>query len=172
VETYFFNNLNMRLATIAAILAALAAPTMGIAVQAQTCSTTRPRTDRSLTLIRTEDAAIPASPISQAVVSGDHLYVSGFLPLAPHTGELIGKGDVAAQTHAVLDNIKTVIEYAGSDMGKVVKVTLYIKNIEDYGIVNGIYADFFGTHRPARSAVAAANIPLGVLVEVDMIARM
>lgn len=161
----------MRLATTATILTALAAPTMGIAVAAPMCPLARPRTDRSLTLIRTEDAAIPASPISQAVISGDHLYVSGFLPLAPHTGELVGEGDVVAQTHAVLDNIKTVIEFAGSDLGKVVKVTLYIKNIDDYGTVNEIYADFFGTHRPARSAIAAANIPLGVLVEVDMIAR-
>ncbi|KAF8074179.1 Endoribonuclease L-PSP/chorismate mutase-like protein [Lyophyllum atratum] len=162
----------MRFTASAAILAGLVFSTIGVPIEASTCTATRPRTDRSLTLIRTEDAAIPASPISQAVISGDHLYVSGFLPLAPHTGELVGKDDVVAQTHAVLDNIKTVIEFAGSDLGKVVKVTLYIKNIEDYGTVNEIYADFFGTHRPARSAVAAANIPLGVLIEVDMIVRL
>ncbi|GLB38797.1 putative endoribonuclease L-PSP [Lyophyllum shimeji] len=163
----------MRFVTTAAVLAALAVPTIGAAVDAApTCPSTRPRTDRSLTLIRTEDAAIPSSPISQAVISGDHLYVSGFLPLAPHTGELVSEGDVVAQTHAVLDNIKTIIEHAGSDLGKVVKVTLYMKNIDDYGTVNEIYADFFGTHRPARSAIAAADIPLGVLVEIDMIARL
>ncbi|KAG6909669.1 hypothetical protein DXG01_016076 [Tephrocybe rancida] len=117
-------------------------------------------------------AAIPGSPISQAIISGDHLYISGFLPLAPYTGALVGEDDVVAQTLAVLSNIKTIIEYTGSNLGKVVKTTLYLKNIDDYGVVNDAYAKFFGTHRPARTAIAAASIPLGVLVEIDAIVRM
>ncbi|KAG6838429.1 hypothetical protein C0991_011702, partial [Blastosporella zonata] len=114
-------------------------------------------------------AAIPTSPISQAIISGDHLYVSGYLPLAPYTGAIVGPGDVVAQTHAVLSNIQEVVEYAGTSLNKVVKVTLYLKNISDYETVNAAYASFFGTHRPARTAIAAADIPLGVLVEIDAI---
>ncbi|KAG6810205.1 hypothetical protein H0H92_012917 [Tricholoma furcatifolium] len=130
-----------------------------------------PSTDPSIVRVNTTAAAVPSSPISQAIISGDHLYISGFLPLAPHTGELIGEGDVIQQTLAVLTNIKTIVEYTGSNLGKVVKVNLYLKNIEDYGIVNSAYANFFGTHRPARTAIAAADIPLNVLVEIDAIAR-
>ncbi|KAG5636274.1 hypothetical protein H0H81_008560 [Sphagnurus paluster] len=130
----------------------------------------RPSTDRSVRLIRTEDAAIPGSPISQAAIADGIIYVSGFLPLAPHTGNLVGK-DIDSQTHAVLDNCKTVLEAAGSHLGKVVKANVFLKNITDYARVNEIYAEFFGTHRPARSAIAVADIPLGVLIEIDMIAR-
>ncbi|RDB18991.1 2-iminobutanoate/2-iminopropanoate deaminase [Hypsizygus marmoreus] len=131
-----------------------------------------PRTDPSIKTIRVTDAAIPGSPISQAVISGNHIYISGFLPLAPHTGALIGEGDVVAQTLAILNNINIIIEATGSHLGKVVKVTLYLKNVEDYGVVNEVYATFFGTHRPARSAVAVADIPLGVLVQIDAIVRI
>ncbi|KAF5367883.1 hypothetical protein D9615_010488 [Tricholomella constricta] len=148
----------------------LAAPASMKPTAANTCAE-RVSTDPSVKLIRTEDAAIPGSPISQAAVSGDHIYVSGFLPLAPHTGDIVGT-DIDSQTRAVLESCKTVIEAAGSHLGKVVKVNL--KNITDYGRVNEIYADFFGTHRPARSAVAVADIPLGggVLIELDMTARV
>ncbi|KAG5633953.1 hypothetical protein DXG03_006455, partial [Asterophora parasitica] len=93
-------------------------------------------------------APIPGSPISQAVVSGDHIYVSGLLPLAPHTDKIVGD-DIDSQTLAVLDNCKAVIEAAGSHLGKVVKVNLYLKNITDYERVNEIYREFFGTHKPA-----------------------
>ncbi|KAG6810493.1 hypothetical protein H0H92_011619 [Tricholoma furcatifolium] len=131
-----------------------------------------PFTDPSLTRINTTTAAIPSSPISQAVISGDHLYISGLLPLAPITGAVVGPGDVVAQTIATLNNVKAIVEYAGTNLGKVVKVNLFLKNIEDYGIVNAAYANFFGTHRPARTAVAAVDIPAGVLVEIDAIVRM
>ncbi|KAG6863774.1 hypothetical protein C0991_003281, partial [Blastosporella zonata] len=130
---------------------------------------TVPFTDPSLTRINTTTAAIPTSPISQAIISGDHLYVSGYLPLAPYTGVIVRPDDVVAQTLAILSNIQEVVENAGTSLNKVVKVTLYLKNIEDYETVNGVYAEFFGTHRPARTAIAAADIPLGVLVEIDAI---
>ncbi|KAF8074132.1 Endoribonuclease L-PSP/chorismate mutase-like protein [Lyophyllum atratum] len=178
-----FHRVPMMIALILAVSVSTAMPSQDLV----------PSTDASLTIVNTTtmlshsasctlltqldarrpvEAAIPSSPISQGIISGDHLYVSGFLPLAPVTGEIVGKDDVVAQTLAVLTNVQTFIESVGSNLGKVVKVTLYLRNIEDYETVNAVYATFFGTHRPARSAVAAANIPLGVLVEIDAVVRM
>ncbi|KAF5378836.1 hypothetical protein D9615_006845 [Tricholomella constricta] len=160
----------MRCHSAVAVFALLFALPIIASPSSAQCSTA-PFTHRSLRPIRTEDAVILSGPFSQGIISGDHLYVSGFLPLAPHTGEVVGD-TVEEQTQAALDNIKAVIEAAGTQLGKVVKVTLYLKNIEDYGKVNKVYAEFFGTHRPARTAIAAANLLMDVLVEIDMMVRI
>ncbi|KAG6864965.1 hypothetical protein C0991_005914 [Blastosporella zonata] len=157
--------MKISLSNIVLSMIATAAVSSALSLTGRADNGTVPFTDPSLTRINTTRAAIPTSPISQAIISGDHLYVSGYLPLAPYTGAIVGPGDVVAQTLAVLSNIQEVVQYAGTSLNKVVKVT----NISDYETVNAAYASFFGTHRPARTAIAAADIPLGVLVEIDAI---
>jgi 2-iminobutanoate/2-iminopropanoate deaminase len=120
--------------------------------------------------ISTKLAPAAIGPYSQAVISGDMIYTSGQIALVPDTGEMLD-GDVQAQTRQALDNLKAVLEAAGSDIGCVVKTTCFLKNIEDFVIFNNIYAEYF-SHKPARSCIEAAALPKGALVEIEAIAEI
>lgn len=85
---------------------------------------------------------------------------------------MVGDGDVTVQTLQVLKNLKAVVEAGGSELGKVIKTTVFLKSMDDFATVNAIYAEFFGNHRPARSAVEVARLPKDVLVEIEAIASI
>ena len=120
-------------------------------------------------IVATEEAPAAIGPYSQAVVAGGVVYASGQIPLDPKTGE-VERGDVGTQTHRVFRNLRAVLQAAGSDLDHVLRCTVYLSDMADFGTVNGIYAEYFGDHRPARATVQAAGLPKGVDVEIDAIA--
>jgi 2-iminobutanoate/2-iminopropanoate deaminase len=119
--------------------------------------------------VRTSGAPNAIGPYSQAIKAGGFVYTSGQIGLSPVTNALAGD-DIAAQTHQALDNLKAVLEAAGSDMGGVVKVTIYLKDLNDYAKVNDIYKDYFPDVKPARSAVQVARLPKDALIEIECVA--
>jgi 2-iminobutanoate/2-iminopropanoate deaminase len=119
-------------------------------------------------IIKTESAPAAIGPYSQAVKYNGIVYTSGQIALTPE-GELVER-DIKKQTHQVLTNLQNVLAEANSSLNKVLKVTIYLENMEDFGIVNVIYGEYFGDHKPARSTVAVKTLPKNVLVEMDTIA--
>jgi 2-iminobutanoate/2-iminopropanoate deaminase len=121
--------------------------------------------------ISTEHAPKAIGPYSQAIAtSGSLVFCSGQIPLDPATGEMVGVGDVRAQTRRVLDNLKAVLEAAGASLAKVAKTTIYLADLQDFAAVNEIYAGYFGDAPPARATVEVAGLPRGAMVEIDAIA--
>ncbi|HSG80905.1 MAG TPA: RidA family protein [Gemmatimonadota bacterium] len=121
--------------------------------------------------IQTSGAPAAIGPYSQAIISGDFVFTAGQIALHPETGELV-EGGVEAQAVRVLQNLSAVLEAAGCSMKDVVKTTMYLADIADFVTVNGIYGQYFEEPFPARSAIQAANLPKGALVEIDAIARL
>ena len=119
--------------------------------------------------VSSSDAPKPAGPYSQAIRAGDLLFVAGQLPLSPD-GTLVGAGDIRAQTRAVLANIGAILEAAGSSMQQVVKTTVFLTDLADFGGMNEAYAAAFSAPYPARSTVGIGRLPPGMLVEIDCIA--
>ena len=121
--------------------------------------------------ITTADAPAPVGPYNQAVQAGEWLYCSGQIPLDPATGEMVGGGDVEAETRQVLRNLKAVLNAAGTESSKVVRTTVYLIDLADFQEVNAIYAEMFGSGvSPARACVQVAALPKGSKVEIDCIA--
>jgi len=120
-------------------------------------------------IIETKLAPTPIGPYSQAIRAGGFVFLAGQIPLDPATGSVV-EGDVAAQTRRVLQNIAAVLVAAGSGLSKVVKTSIYLKNLDDFGKFNQVYAEYFGETKPARSTVQASRLPREVLVEIDAIA--
>jgi 2-iminobutanoate/2-iminopropanoate deaminase len=120
-------------------------------------------------IIATDRAPKAVGAYAQAVRANGLLFLSGQIPLDPATGELIS-GDVAAQTRRVMDNLRAVLEGAGSALDKVVKCTIYLLDMNDFAVVNQTYAGYFPDAKPARATVAVAGLPRGSRVEIDMIA--
>lgn len=109
-------------------------------------------------------------PYSQAVSTDGWLFTSGQVGLDPATGELV-PGGFEAQARRVFENLRAVLDAAGCDFGDVVKATVYLADMADFATLNGIYAEAFGDHRPARSTVQAAALPKAARVEIDLVAR-
>ncbi len=120
-------------------------------------------------IIASERLPEPKGPYSPAVRAGGFLFVSGQGPLDPGTGEVV-KGPIEHQTRLVLENIRTILEASGASLTKVVKTTCYLKDIEDFAAMNEVYAAFFPVEPPARTTIQAANLPLGIAVEIEAIA--
>ena len=120
-------------------------------------------------VISTAEAPQAIGPYSQAIEAGGFVFVSGQIPLIPATGELV-EGSVEVQTARVLENLKAILEAAGSSLEAVVKTTVYIVNMEDFAKVNGIYGQYFEENPPARVCVEVSKLPKGALVEIDVIA--
>lgn len=120
--------------------------------------------------ISTERAPKAVGPYSQAVVANGFVFVSGQVPLDPQTAKLIESEDVGDHVRRVMDNLKAVLEAAGSGLERTVKATIYLANISDFSDVNRAYAAYFGDVAPARAAVQAGALPLGARVEIDVIA--
>ncbi|MBC8248253.1 MAG: RidA family protein [Anaerolineales bacterium] len=120
-------------------------------------------------VIATREAPAAVGPYSQAIRVGDFVFTAGQLAIDPATGKLV-EGGIEEQTRQVLRNITAVLEAAGSSLDKVMKTTVFLKDMGDFKAMNGVYASFFANEPPARSTVEVANLPLGALVEVDTIA--
>ena len=121
--------------------------------------------------ITTTDAPAPVGPYNQAVQAGGWLYCSGQIPLDPATGEMVGGGDVEAETRQVLRNLNAVLSAAGTEAAKVVRTTVYLVDLADFQTVNTIYAEMFGGGvSPARACVQVAALPKGSKVEIDCVA--
>jgi 2-iminobutanoate/2-iminopropanoate deaminase len=121
-------------------------------------------------IIATDKAPAAVGPYSQAVQVGDLVYTAGQLGIVPGTKEFAGP-DIEAQTRQALENVKAVLEAAGSCLQHVVKTTVFLQDIEEFGRMNGVYAEFFPENPPARSAVQVAALPLGGRVEIEAVAE-
>ncbi len=120
-------------------------------------------------VIRSDRAPLPIGPYSQAIRAGGLLYLAGQIALDPSTGQFLG-GDIKTQTRRVLQNLSAVLEAAGSSMDRVVKTTVFLKDMNDFGPMNEEYGSFFKELPPARSTVQAARLPRDGLVEIEVIA--
>lgn len=122
--------------------------------------------------IHTDRAPAALGPYSQATaVSGDRelLFLAGQIPLVPGTGELL-EGPIEAQVERVMDNLQAVLQEAGSGFDRVVKTTIFLRNMEDFDAVNAVYGRYFGEIPPARATVAVSGLPKGVRVEIEAVA--
>lgn len=120
-------------------------------------------------IIHTDKAPKAIGPYSQAIHIGELIYTAGQVALDPATMELVS-GGIEEQTRQVLVNLTNVLEAAGSSMSKVVKTTVFLKDMNDFAKMNAIYAEAFGENPPARTTVAAAGLPKNALVEIECVA--
>ena len=123
-----------------------------------------------MNIIKTPQAPEAIGPYSQAVSTGSLVFCSGQIPLDPATMTLVGE-TVAEQTRQVLKNLSEVLKGAGSGLNKVVKTTVFLKDMNDFVEMNAVYADAFGDHKPARATVEVARLPKDVKVEIECIAQ-
>lgn len=118
--------------------------------------------------INAKNAPAAIGPYSQAIEVNNMIFVSGQIPVDPMTNEI--KNDVKEAAHQSLTNMKNILSEAGSDMSKVVKVTIFLKDINDFALVNEVYATYFNKPYPARSCVAVKSLPKDVVLEMEAIA--
>jgi len=123
----------------------------------------------SRSVISTDQAPAAVGPYSQAIRVGDLIFTAGQIPIDPATG-ILETGDIEAQTKRVLANLKALLEAAGSDLGQVVKMTVFMTDLRDFQRMNAVYATFFASLPPARSAVEVAALPLGAAIEMEAVA--
>ena len=121
-------------------------------------------------IIATEKAPAALGPYSQAIRANGMIYCSGQIPINPATGAIEAQ-TIEGQTTQAITNLKNVLEKAGSSLAKVVKTTVFIKNMNDFAALNKVYAELFGDTKPARSCVEVARLPKDVLVEIECIAE-
>jgi 2-iminobutanoate/2-iminopropanoate deaminase len=122
-----------------------------------------------MSFVATDDAPKAIGPYSQAVVFGDFIFTAGQIALDPQSMEIVAES-ITDQTERVLSNLEAVLKAAGSDLSRVLKTTVFLQSMTDFAAMNEVYARRFGTHRPARSTVAAAGLPRNVLVEIEVVA--
>ncbi len=123
------------------------------------------------TAIHTDHAPGAIGPYSQAMMVDGWVFCSGQIPIDPATGEIV-EGDIGQQTHQVLQNLAAVLEAAGGSLSRVVKTTVFLQDMGDFGGMNEVYARHFGDHRPARAAVAVRTLPKNVSVEIEAVAKV
>src|SRR5208282_1781649 len=120
-------------------------------------------------IVSTKDAPQAIGPYSQAIRANGFIFTSGQIPIDPATQQLI-TGDVAAQTERVIQNLSAILTAAGSSLEKVVRTTVFLKNMGDFAAMNEVYGRYFTAAPPARSTVEVARLPKDVLVEIDVVA--
>lgn len=125
----------------------------------------------ALELIATKEAPGAVGPYSQAVKAGNLVFVSGQLPIDPKTGNLL-KGDIQEQAKRSLENVKAILKEAGATLEDVVKVNVSVVNIEQFSLINEVYAEYFSNHKPARALVEVSRLPLGGEIEIEAIAML
>jgi 2-iminobutanoate/2-iminopropanoate deaminase len=121
--------------------------------------------------VSTPAAPAAIGPYSQAVRAGSLLFVSGQIPLDPETGAMV-EGDIAAQTHRVFLNLKAILEAAGSSLDRVVRVGVFLADLNDFAAMNDVYATYFSSPAPARATIQAARLPRDARVEIDLVAEL
>lgn len=123
-------------------------------------------------IVNTDKAPEPIGPYNQAVKCGGLLYTSGQIPINPDTGELVN-GDIREQTIQVFNNLKSVLDAAGSSLNNVIKTTVFLQKMSHFPVFNEVYAEYFeDDYAPARSTVEVAGLPKGALVEIELIAQI
>ena len=123
-------------------------------------------------IINTDNVPAPIGPYNQAVKSGHLLYTSGQIPVDPQTGEMVA-GGIREQAIQVLENLKALLESTGGTLNDVLKTTVFLADMEDFPEFNVIYAEYFdGENAPARSTIQVAALPLGALIEIELIAKV
>ena len=120
-------------------------------------------------VITTDNAPQAIGPYSQAIKHNGLVFVSGQIPLDPETMTLV-TGSIKDQTRRVLNNLKAILEAAGTNMERVLKATVYLKDMADFEEVNQVYSEFFSQHKPARACVQVARLPKDVAVEIEVVA--
>ncbi|MEO6212952.1 MAG: RidA family protein [Vicinamibacterales bacterium] len=121
--------------------------------------------------VSSESAPAAIGPYSQAIRAGAFLFLSGQIPLDPRTGIMVA-GDVAAQTHQVFANLQAILTAGGATFDNVVRTTVYLADMNDFGAVNEVYGAYFSSPAPARATVQAARLPKDARVEIDMVAHV
>lgn len=122
-------------------------------------------------LINSPQAPAAVGPYSHAAQVGDVLFCSGQIPLDPETMKIV-EGGIEAQTRQVLANIEALLKTVGATFGNVAKCTIFLTDLGDFATVNGLYEEAFGSHKPARSTIEVAGLPLGASVEIECIVEM
>lgn len=122
-------------------------------------------------VIKTNKAPSAIGPYSQAIINNGLLYTSGQIPINPETG-LIETTDIVSQTHQVLKNLEQILKEAGSSFEQVIKTTVFIKDMNEFALLNQVYGEYFTNHKPARSTVEVARLPKDVKVEIELIAQV
>ena len=120
--------------------------------------------------ISSDTAPAAIGPYSQAMRSGNLLFTSGSIPVDPASGEIVGE-EIEIQVHQVLKNLTAVLEADELGLANVIKTTVFLKDLGDFQVLNGIYAEYFGDHKPARSTIQVARLPLDSLVEIECVAE-
>lgn len=121
-------------------------------------------------IVRSERAPQAIGPYSQAVVSGGLVFVSGQIPLDPASGQMV-EGDIARQTERVLENLRALLEACGSSLERVLKTTVYLKDLSEFPAMNEVYARYFPAHPPARATVEVSRLPRDARVEIEAVAE-
>ena len=121
--------------------------------------------------INSPEAPAAVGPYSHAIRCGDFLFCSGQIPLDPATGQVV-EGGIKPESRQVFQNIRAVLGTAGCGLDDVVKTTIFLTDMADFPVVNEIYAEEFGDHKPARSTVQVAGLPLGAAVEIECVAAV
>ena len=124
---------------------------------------------QELRVISTDGAPKAIGPYSQAIVAGDLVFCAGQIAIDPKTGELVS-GDIREQTRRALDNLAAVLQAAGSALDRVTKTTVFLSDMAEFSAMNEVYAERFGSHRPARSTVPVGALPRGSRIEIECIA--
>jgi 2-iminobutanoate/2-iminopropanoate deaminase len=119
--------------------------------------------------IQTDNAPKAVGPYSQGMTAGNMIFVSGQLPIDPALGKIVADS-IEEMTRQSLENCEAILEAAGASLSDVAKVTIFIKDMNDFVKINGVYAEFFSEHKPARATVEVARLPLDARVEIEMIA--
>ncbi len=124
-------------------------------------------------IVRTEEAPAPfqGAPYSQAVAAGGLLFISGQLGLQPGATEMV-PGGITEQTEQVMKNLQAILEATGSSLDRLVKTTVYLQHLDDFGAMNAVYARYAGGEPPARATIEVAKLPSGALVEIEAVATV
>lgn len=122
-----------------------------------------------LDILKTDKAPAAVGPYSQGVKAENIIYTSGQLPINPETGKLL-TGDIKAQARMSLENVKAILESAGATLEDVVKVTVFVADMNQFSDINEVYGEYFSNHKPARSLVEVVKLPLGGEIEIEAIA--
>ncbi len=120
-------------------------------------------------VIYTEKAPKPIGPYSQAIIAGNLIFTAGQIPIDPETNQVV-QGDIKEQTRRVLENLRAILESVGSTFDDVVKVTIYMKDLNEFSAMNEVYSEYFKNSPPARTTVEVSRLPRDVKIEIDLIA--
>ena len=123
----------------------------------------------TIEFIATDKAPAAVGPYSQGIKVGNMIYTSGQLHIDPKTGKLL-EGDIQKQARLCLENVKAILNEAGASMENVVKVTVFVQDVSKFSLINEVYAEYFSEHKPARSLVEVAKLPLGGQIESEAVA--